>query len=535
MSRESAFSSMDNSAMNTALNDYFGGVMRPEDPVDLMKENDERTEYNERLLESTGAVAAPFIEKGLHGAVHKTFQGFRKIAGRTGQKAIQELGTRAGLSEQTIQDLKEGKINLTKLSKEGLDGLVRSGNVNTGRMLDQDLKLRSVDSKLPLDVKLEDASSTGIKLPRDIQAKYNVSGKVRNDDLGSVSIPEEWSPGKAPNMSVRNQKELLRQQRRMAKNAAKTGESYLDKESQQARIQGKIDRMRTRRTKGSIDSQIQDPIKQAQVKADSIQTTIDNPFDIRVYDSAEATAARNELDRQISKDSAEQALAKAIKENAAKAKVAIPELPDFAGLDVVKTDGLPSLAGKSKLPSGPIKQGSKGFAKQQIKILEGSTIPEEKIHVPEINVKPTINIASQEEPGAPAENKGVRVGGKILSDEPSGALVRKEVDPIKTSAETEGGDVSSTSINTALKDPIGQAAVKATGKDVSEDLGKTAADAVEAAATTEAELGGPEDPLADILSLGVGLGTMFGGLGNIKHQALPTYRRPVNPSVVYGI
>ena len=68
-----------------------------------------------------------------------------------------------------------------------------------------------------------------------------------------------------------------------------------------------------------------------------------------------------------------------------------------------------------------------------------------------------------------------------------------------------------------------------------EDLGKTAAKALATTAETEGELGGPEDPIADIVSLGLGLGTLFGGLGGVEHQKLPTYRQPINPSVVYGI
>jgi hypothetical protein len=96
-----------------------------------MKENDERNEYNEKLLELTGAVGAPFIEQGIHGATQQLLKGVKYAIGRTGKTVLGKLGItpekfqeyakRYGLSDQTLKDLSEGKINLTKLAKGGLD------------------------------------------------------------------------------------------------------------------------------------------------------------------------------------------------------------------------------------------------------------------------------------------------------------------------------------------------------------------------------------------------------------------------------
>lgn len=65
------------------------------------------------------------------------------------------------------------------------------------------------------------------------------------------------------------------------------------------------------------------------------------------------------------------------------------------------------------------------------------------------------------------------------------------------------------------------------GKDVAEGLGE--------AAVTDAELGGPADLFGDIISIGVGLGTIFAGLSGTKKAPEPTYYRPSNPNTQKGL
>jgi len=749
MSRESAFSAMDSSDMNTALNDYFGGLARPVDPVDLMKENDERNEYNEKLLELTGAVGGPLIDQGLHGATHQLLKGVKYVIGRTGKSVLGQLGMtpekfeeyakKYGLSDQTLKDLSEGKINLTKLAKGGLDeafeklgkaknvpsdliraggpvlaegkdavnrglaaahkvagagdielqdlssqalkkgkkklskaerrarrlaktqrdavgeargnlkgnlkerfaddrinlaGRARQANANAGKILDANVRTNAARSKLPLEITEQDAFSTGIDLPSDIKNKKDLSGKTRNDDLGSVDIPEDWSPGAAPNRSVETRRQLLREQRRRAKDLKDgkiTAEEVKKAEAeQQKRILKRGDRLRGK-TKPVADAAFDDPIKKSKSKDPGFSLGTDNPFDFRVYDSPEATAARDAINAQFAKseEDSNRILALAKNESERPELAGLPNFPDLASVIAPKEElsesikaqlpdigGLPSLAGKSKLPVGPIEQGQEGFAKQQVKLLSA------KLAAPaptETNVAPTTKVATQAAPSEDLADNDVRVGGSVAGVAPGailaaaapdqtagqrgvaageatgqdlgaaalqaatgveeagllpgavaaaaagggtvtqrveraatagaeqeapkigGALVRKATS-LSTGAETEGGQVGSTAVNTATKSAeqaAAKAAAKAAGTEtedsLGEDLGKNAAKALATAGETEGELGGPEDPIADIVSLGLGLGTLFGGLGGVEHQKLPTYRTPVNPSVVYGI
>jgi hypothetical protein len=740
MSRESAFSAMDSSDMNTALNDYFGGLGRPQNPVELMKENDERNEYNEKLLELTGAVGGPLVDQGIHGATHQLLKGVKYAIGRTGKSVLGQLGItpekfdeyakKYGLSDQTLKDLSEGKINLTKLAKGGLDqafeklgkaknipsdlvraggpilaagnkakddalasvhkvagaatelqdlssqplkkklskaerrarrlaktqrdavgeargklkgnlkerfgddrinlaGRARQANANAGKILDANVRTNAARSKLPLEITEQDAFSTGIDLPSDIKNKKDLSGKTRNDDLGSVELPEDWTPGKAPNRSVANKRQLLREQRQRAKRG-EAPDVDLDRLRQNALKRG--ERLRGK-TQPLSDDVFDDPLEKAKKRDPGFKLGTDNPFDIRVYDSPEATAARDALDAQFAKSQAdaERTLAIAKNESERPALAGLPDLPDLTTVIAPKEPEqlseavraqlpeLPGLVGKSKIPVGPIEQGQEGFAKQQVKLLSAKLAPPAPT---ETNVAPTVTVASQKAPSADLEDNGVRVGGVLggvagaapgvvlaaadpqatpkqrgiaageaagqeaasaglvaatgLEDagilpgaitaaaqgggtiaqrmerggtagaeqeapRVAGALVKKATS-LSTAAETDGGDVGSTAVNTATKSAeqaAAKAAAKASGEDVEEslgeDLGKKAAAALATSAETEAELGGPEDPIADIVSLGLGLGTLFGGLGGVEHQKLPTYRQPVNPSVVYGI
>lgn len=84
---------------------------------------------------------------------------------------------------------------------------------------------------------------------------------------------------------------------------------------------------------------------------------------------------------------------------------------------------------------------------------------------------------------------------------------------------------------------IGNQAEKEAGgvleKDIGEDVGKEAGEAV---LESEAALGGPEDPLADIAGLFAGLGTLLGGeLGGKKSEPVEQVQAQLNPSTTYGI
>ena len=80
---------------------------------------------------------------------------------------------------------------------------------------------------------------------------------------------------------------------------------------------------------------------------------------------------------------------------------------------------------------------------------------------------------------------------------------------------------------------IGNQAEKEAGGVLEKDVGKEAGDAV---LESEAVLGGPEDPLADIAGLFAGLGTLIGGeLGGKKSEPIEQAQAQLNPSSTYGI
>ena len=96
--------------------------------------------------------------------------------------------------------------------------------------------------------------------------------------------------------------------------------------------------------------------------------------------------------------------------------------------------------------------------------------------------------------------------------------------------DTEGETLTQTTAPPSTAD-AGSGAV--TGEDVGKALGKGAVDALE----TDAELGGPEDPLGDVAAAVVGLGTMLGSIfAPHQHEQVPAPQMPqLNPSLQLGV
>ena len=95
--------------------------------------------------------------------------------------------------------------------------------------------------------------------------------------------------------------------------------------------------------------------------------------------------------------------------------------------------------------------------------------------------------------------------------------------PIAGAAEGEAGNVART------------VAPRAAGAGLGDEVGENAGKAAVTTATTDAELGGPEDIFGDVVALAAGLGTLFGGLGGEKKAPTPVLRTPVNPSSERGL
>jgi len=73
------------------------------------------------------------------------------------------------------------------------------------------------------------------------------------------------------------------------------------------------------------------------------------------------------------------------------------------------------------------------------------------------------------------------------------------------------------------------------GDDEAENIGKNLGKSAAEFAETDAELGGPEDVVGDVLSLALGLGTLFGGQSFEKKAPAPVLRTPLNPSSEFGL
>lgn len=212
MSRESAFSTFDNNQYNASVNDFFGGLGRVTNPIELAKENEERNEFNERLLDATGAISGPLIDQGLHGVSHELFKGVKTLIGKGGKTVAQQLGItpakfaeyskKYGLSEETLDDLARGKINLTKLAKGGIkaafEQLGNKANIPTnltregGNVLAQgksavDSAIKSVHSGLATGLADTDLTDLGsLPLAKSVDSQRKALKDVRRQARRAV-------------------------------------------------------------------------------------------------------------------------------------------------------------------------------------------------------------------------------------------------------------------------------------------------------------------------------------------------------------
>lgn len=115
--------------------------------------------------------------------------------------------------------------------------------------------------------------------------------------------------------------------------------------------------------------------------------------------------------------------------------------------------------------------------------------------------------------------------------EPSGT------DPTAPKPDLGPGGEQDSNVDASVSKTAGQEADQALETGAKKTIKDVGTDALESFGESEAVLGGPEDPLADIVGLFAGLGTLFGGLfGGHHHKAVTSDAGPVaNAGVQQGV
>ena len=117
---------------------------------------------------------------------------------------------------------------------------------------------------------------------------------------------------------------------------------------------------------------------------------------------------------------------------------------------------------------------------------------------------------------------------------------QKQIKPQEDPTEIEQPKDISSKMDVDEAEDIGKDVSKAEniGKDAEEveDIGKSVGSSLEEASETDAVLGGPEDPIGDIISVGIGIAGLIGGIfGAHRMKAhTPKLPLPAQPSVQIG-
>ena len=148
-------------------------------------------------------------------------------------------------------------------------------------------------------------------------------------------------------------------------------------------------------------------------------------------------------------------------------------------------------------------------------------------------------------PLAPLSQRDQAVG-RVLADEgqapPKSVPIEKPKPPTGEEPTLSTGQASedaSKAVSGTAKRVVSRDIEEASSvaKDVStgtEDLAKAGGKALGTIAETDAELGGPEDPIGDIISLVAGVGTLLGGVFGKHHTETPV-EVPTNPTSQQGV
>ena len=131
MTSQSVFNQSDRNLYNQQLSDYYSALANaPREKVEGLSQADEA--QNEILEEFLRAGTANLIDKGIHNVKDLVNKGIKKVAKKGveagkeyGKRGLREVALRAGVPEETVEDLLEGRLEGVKTTEQALNYIKR--------------------------------------------------------------------------------------------------------------------------------------------------------------------------------------------------------------------------------------------------------------------------------------------------------------------------------------------------------------------------------------------------------------------------
>ncbi len=127
MTSQSYYNQQDRQLYNNQLSDYFSALASvPKTPIDELSRKDEQD--NEILRELSIAGSGKLLDEGVHGVQNLVARGIKKVGQKGlelgkeyGKQAVAKLAERAGIPEQTVRDMLDGKLDGVKTAQQAVD------------------------------------------------------------------------------------------------------------------------------------------------------------------------------------------------------------------------------------------------------------------------------------------------------------------------------------------------------------------------------------------------------------------------------
>jgi len=127
MTSQSYYNQSDRQIYNNQLSDYFSALQSAR-TTDLPELSTKDEEDNEILRELSLAGAGKLLDEGVHGVQNLVARGIKKVGQKGlelgkeyGKQAVTKLAERAGLPEQTVRDMLDGKLDGVKTVNQAVD------------------------------------------------------------------------------------------------------------------------------------------------------------------------------------------------------------------------------------------------------------------------------------------------------------------------------------------------------------------------------------------------------------------------------
>jgi hypothetical protein len=127
MTSQSVYNQTDRNIYNNQLSDYFSALAnaRADDVAELSKKDEQD---NEILRELSIAGSGKLLDTGVHGVQNLVARGVQKVGQKGlelgkeyGKQAVSKLAERAGIPEQTVRDMLDGKLDSVKTVNQAID------------------------------------------------------------------------------------------------------------------------------------------------------------------------------------------------------------------------------------------------------------------------------------------------------------------------------------------------------------------------------------------------------------------------------